>query len=467
MSNLSDFLRTIRGKNIHIVGVSGAEGSSVLSLLTGYGLSSLTAHDFIEKTLLEKNFKIWHKGLSVEVRNKYYRDFQQNISFVNFNDRYSYLKGIDKADLIFVPQSWRLYPQNKRLHSLKEKGIPFYSLTRIYLDFAPARIIVVTGTVGKGSVANLIFEILKRNNKRVYFGGNETWRLQLADELLKMTPEDYLVLEISHRQLMDGFTRAPYMTVFTNLFPNHLDELTFKQYGEVKISLVKNQLKDQISIINYDNEILRGSISDLRSKLIYYSIKKPEMNLKVIQPVLGDLENMKTGQFNQNILASATAAVLLGIPVNDLLQSISGIPALPARLEKLGKVNGVNVYDDVKSTTPWATLAALEKLSGKVVLIIGGDTKGINYDLLVKSLRNKNIEIIALKSPLSDHLLINYPKLHIYIRQDLEQALRFAQTLVKKEGNIVVSPAAANFYSYFIKGKKSLRKIFKYLEGGR
>src|SRR3990167_3989766 len=267
MDRLNLFLNSLKGKNIHLIGASGSEGSSLLDLLVSSKISAVTAHDFVQKEQLEKNYKLWHKGLSVHERNKLFTEFEKNLERVEFHDRDSYLEGIQKADIIFVPQSWRLYPRNKQLFDLKNKGIPFYSLMRLYLDYSKAKIIAVTGTVGKGSVAYLIYEILKRSGKTVYFTGNETWTRQLADQLNVMTRSDFLVLEVSHRQLLDGFSRASAMVVFTNLYPNHLDEVSWQEYIRIKLSLIKKQTNNQITVINYDNDLLRSQTKYLKSKV--------------------------------------------------------------------------------------------------------------------------------------------------------------------------------------------------------
>ena len=127
MTKLNEFLSSLKGKNIHLIGASGAEGSSLLGLLVSSQVRSLTVHDFIQNSQLEKNFKLWHKGLTVKQRNQNFQRFKIYLQSVQFHDSKTYLKGIHEADIIFVPQSWRLYPRNKQLFDLKNKGIPFYS----------------------------------------------------------------------------------------------------------------------------------------------------------------------------------------------------------------------------------------------------------------------------------------------------------------------------------------------------
>jgi len=459
MGNLQSFLGSLKGKNIHLIGATGAEGSSLLSLLLSSDIPNITAHDFINATALEKNFKIWHKGLSVEQRNNLFHHFLKNLNRVEFNDSSSYLKGIENADCVFVPQSWRLYRANNKLLNLKKRNIPFYSLMRLYLDFAPAKIVAVTGTVGKGSVAYLIYEILKRSNKNVYFTGNETWRLQLAEKLVSMNSNDYLVLEVSHRQLLDGFTRAPMYLVFTNLYPNHLDEMGIADYYSHKLSLLKTQKTGDTAVLNYDNLILRKIAPTLKSTVMFFSRKNRQKNIISVQKIFKRLMSIKSNHYPENILAAVTLTLNAGLDSENIIKLLPAIPALTARLEKVGRINNIDIYNDIKSTTPWATLAAIDKLPGRIILIMGGDCKGISQDKFVEKLLENNIICIALKSSMSLLLHKKYPKLKLIEKENLEQGIKYSLSIAKNNQSLLISPAAANFYTNFIKDKKSIRKI--------
>ena len=459
MKTIKNFLNNLKHKNIHLVGVTGAEISSILNLLVSQGIKNITAHDFSERKYLEKNYKIWHKGLSVSERNRQFAVFKNNLEKILFFDAGSYLNNIEDADIIFVPQSWRLYPSNRKLFSNEVNKIPFYSLTRLYLDYSPARIVAVTGTVGKGSVASLLYNLLDNGRSKVWFAGNETWKIQLAENLISMTPEDLMILEISHRQLQDGFARSPSMVVFTNLYPNHLDELSWEKYAQIKLSLLKSLGKSSAAVINYDDPLLRKTATRLNTKVLLYSQKYKNMNIKDVQHIYNILLKTKSDHYIINILAASTAAIALGVFPSGIPDRVFNIPPLPARLERAGFISGINIIDDIKSTTPWSTLAAVEKIKNINSLILVGDTKKIDYTAFCKKLKEKDFRLIVLESPLSLILKKYFSEFEIRIVTDLENAFEEALKNSKKGDSILISPAAANFYSRFIKGKKSIRKI--------
>ena len=52
-------------------------------------------------------------------------------------------------------------------------------------------------------------------------------------------------------------------------------------------------------------------------------------------------------------------------------------------------IKGVDVYNDSKSTTPFATLRAIESLPSPIILVAGGKDKGIDYDCLKDAVASK------------------------------------------------------------------------------
>lgn len=455
-------LDSLREKNIHVVGVSGSEGSALLRILLKNRFQKITAHDFLEESTLEKNFRLYHKGVTSSEKTLLFRQFQSDLSNTTFYSGKNYLHEIEHADAIFVPQSWRLYSHNKPLWERKNKGIPFYSLTRIYLDFTNVTIVAVTGTVGKGSVAHLIYTFLRETGKKTYFAGNDTWMVQLADQLSDMSSSDILVLEVSHRQLLDGFTKPPPYVVVTNVYPNHLDEVKWEEYKELKFSLPRSQGASEESILNFDIPELQQLGKKLKSKVTYFSVKDRNKNTKNVQEIFQGIMNNKSDQYIENILAASALVEKFGIMSNEIIHILAKVKKLPARLEKIGSLSGIDVYDDVKSTTPWATLGALRYLLPaykKIFLICGGETKNIPYESFIEEIAVKPIRVYVLESPLSLELQHHLPQEKVDTSSGLEEGMKKALL----EGNpgdcIVVSPAAAFFYRDFIGGKKSIRKI--------
>jgi len=156
-------------------------------------------------------------------------------------------------------------------------------------------------------------------------------------------------------------------------------------------------------------------------------------------------------------LAASTVAVVLGIKPAEIVTNIKKISVLRDRLCLVQTISGINVYSDLKSTTPWATLKALEKIENPII-ICGGYTKGIDYSEFVQNVNAKVKNIIIIKSGLSEQIGEKIKRSKYLSADNFSQALRMAYSVAKKQDSILISPAAAYFYSKFLKGKAPLKK---------
>lgn len=456
----SNFVNKYKNRNVHIVGVTGSEGSGILRYLLKHNFSKITAHDFIDRENLSQSFRTWNKDTDSVRKANALKNFLRDIEKIAFNDRNDYLKDILKSDLIFVPQSWRLYKrENLELMEASRRKIPFYSLTRLYLEQSYAKTIAVTGTVGKGSTANMIHQLLILTGNSSYFAGNETWRMQVADRLDEMSDREYLVLEISHRQLQDRLDKGPDIAVYTNIYPNHLDETAISEYYRLKEKLFTAQSSSQTAILNYDFAQIRSLAKKIQSEVVFFSCKQHSLNTKNIQKYFDEIMNIESTQYKDNILSALTVLDKLGFKIRDLIPLLGKITPLPARVELIREFCGRHFINDIKSTTPYATLEALTKFKHAVILICGGHSKNLSYQDFFLSISPRLKKLIILKSDLAN-LAKKYlsPKDYLIV-ENLEQGIQEAFKISYTGDIILTSPAGSFFYSDFIRDKKSLRKI--------
>jgi len=83
-----------------------------------------------------------------------------------------------------------------------------------------------------------------------------------------------------------------------------------------------------------------------------------------------------------NALAALALCRAIDLPVQPLLEALREFKGLPHRVEKVAEINGITFYDDSKGTNVGATVAALNGMPCKVVLIAGGDGKGQDFSPL-------------------------------------------------------------------------------------
>ncbi len=490
---MDNYLEKIKRKNIHIVGAFGAEGSAILGFLTAQGVKNITAHDFSgDKEELWQNFSKTH--LWIRKKSERLAEFENLLKLpavLNFKNKY--LEGIADADLIFVPSSWYLYKPNfPALQTAKDKGIEFSSLTKLYFQLAEGKIISVTGTKGKGTTSRLIYEILLKTgkNRNVYLAGNDRRSGQELDKVSKMAKDDILVLETSNRQLMIDLGRSPDIGVITNISPDHIDEHgSYEKYIEVKKSLFKDSGKNSIAVLNFDNGITRKFGEDLIGRGIdvcFFSRKeavkkgillekdKIYANIKGKEYIC-DISDIKLigGHNLENVLAAALSAYLVGANPEKIREAIVNFKGLRQRIEFIGEYGDVRFYDDTASTNPDSTIAAIKAIasgklkveSGKLLLIAGGDDKGMDYAGLAKEIIEKVDALILLPGSGSEKLklqITNIKQIDSFVIEcnDFLEAMEVIKAQTKTGDTVLISPACAHFQARYIDVmKKPLRNL--------
>ncbi|MFA6097613.1 MAG: UDP-N-acetylmuramoyl-L-alanine--D-glutamate ligase [Candidatus Paceibacterota bacterium] len=465
-----------KNKNIHIIGIGGAEGSAIAEFLVMHGITSVTGHDFSPKDDFGKAFRNTHLSLKSKERENAL-DHLLNLP-IKINFKEDYLAGAENADIVFVSQVWFKYPQNlPKLKDLYDKGIMFKTITNLYFELAPCKIISVTGTNGKTTTSRLInsiFEVWGRGNENpeVYFAGNDRQNIQVLDKLAKMEKEDVLILETSSTQLMLNSGISPYIGVITNITPNHIDDHgSLENYIEAKKNLIRFQKKGDFAVLNYDDVYSQKFIKSVKSKVFLFSRKKKlesgcfvsdgrilaKINGKETQ--LLSLSDIRIpGMHNvENVLAAASAAYLYGVDPEIIREGISKYSGIKHRLKLLYNIKGVRYYDDTQATTPEATISGLDSFEGDIILLAGGDDKGMNYDALSEKICKKAKFLILFPGDASNKIEalldgnnIEFAKV-IDMNGAIDQLKKYYQKTAMKDGSVVlISPASAHFYSKFV-----------------
>ncbi len=464
------------GKNIHVVGIAGAEGSAIAEFLVSKGITSITGHDFsATQEEFEKNFNNTHLSLKGEERAaalKHLRELP-----IRMNLKEDYLLGAEDADVVFVSQVWFKYPANAPLQELFERGVEFKTITNLYFEFANCPIISVTGTNGKTTTSNLlksIFVLWEKEDApgKFYFAGNDRQNIQVLDKLEEMTPQDVFLLETSSTQLVLNSEISPHIGIITNITPNHIDDHgTFENYIAAKESLIEYQNEKDFAVINFDNDITRAiAEKHLQNAFLFSARRELEKgcfmkgNQAVIrsgvgETVLFERQDLKIlGEHNlENALAAAAAAYLFGVRAETIRAGISAYTGIRHRLKLIYTIDGISYFDDTQSTTPESTIAGVNAFSEKPVVLLGGDDKGMAYDKLGAVINEKAKAVIIFPGTASDLIEKEIDKEKVFVEkaEDMRAAIAILQRYIAGEvlrsgSFVLISPAAAHFYSKFV-----------------
>jgi UDP-N-acetylmuramoylalanine--D-glutamate ligase len=465
-----DELRRLASRNVHVVGLASTEGAAMVRFLYAEGVRRLTAHDFQSESEVETAFLRMHVGLPRPEREALWREIASLPIERQFGERY--LDGIETADAVFVSQAWYLYPPNlPRLADLRRQGVPFHSLAELYFDLSPAPIVAVTGSNGKSTTSRLIESILRRTGRPIYYAGNERRSVQVLDRLRQMEADAVLVLEISNRQLADVEPR-PHIGVVTTILPNHLDEHegSFERYAAVKRKLVATQRPDDFAVLNADDPGCRAIADGLPAAVWWFSRLGPvpqgawladgHIWLRAgagAEPTDAghvDLAHLPGVHNESNVLAAVTAAWLAGASTTAIAEGIASFRGLRHRLQLVWRANGVEYYDDLNATTPQATAAALRTLPAPVILIAGGDDKGLDLGELVELVVERVPRLVLLPGTGSDRIEAGVrdartdgsgPRIDRF--ESLEWAVADVVAHVGPGSRVLLSPACPFFFS--------------------
>lgn len=359
---------------------------------------------------------------SLEKLSKY-----KNIKYVLGEHRF---EDFDSCDLVLKGQGVAL--DSPYIEYAKGKGIPIEMDESLFAKLAPkVKIIGVTGTRGKSTTTILIYEILKASGVRVYLGGNILGTAALP-LLNKVKDWDVVVFELSSWQLQ-GFGEAkisPSISVFTNFMGDHMNyyKNNMKKYWEDKSYIYKFQKKGDILVLGPS---LKGKIKSVKSKIINVSTKNiPKSNLP--------------GKHNlENIACAVEVARFLKVGEKVIEKTLENFKSIPGRLQLVKTIGGIDIYNDTNSTTPDATIAALNSFQKKVLLIMGGMDKSLEVDSLNKILSNKTKKIFLTPGSGSDK--IKNKDVMIKKVDNLRDGVLYAFREAKSGDTILFSPAFASF----------------------
>ncbi|RZA14863.1 MAG: UDP-N-acetylmuramoyl-L-alanine--D-glutamate ligase, partial [Lysobacteraceae bacterium] len=156
-----------------------------------------------------------------------------------------------------------------------------------------------------------------------------------------------------------------------------------------------------------------------------------------------------------NLCAVLAALEAFGLDARALAVHAAGFQPLPNRLQPLGERDGLLYVNDSISTTPMATLAALELYRDRpVALLVGGHDRGLPWDGFAEAMRTQAPRAIvtmgqngprinALLAPVSAATGFALSSAH-----DLADAVAQAREAVPAGGVVLLSPGAPSFGAY-------------------
>jgi UDP-N-acetylmuramoylalanine--D-glutamate ligase len=344
----------------------------------------------------------------------------------------------------------------------RKNRIPIEMSATLFAKLSGLPIIAVTGTRGKSTVTHLVAHIFKSAGKKIILGGNVRGVSNL--QLLKKAKQaEIAVLELDSWQLQ-GFGESrisPNIAVFTTFYPDHLGYYrgSMKKYFADKANIFKYQKRGDTLIVGRQT---LPFIKKWGGKIISQRLIRLGRKSKIIIPK----EKLPRGwKFNlpglhneYNAMLAIEVARSLLIPDAKIRKALATFSPLPGRLQFLRNINGVKIYNDNSSTTPEATIAALQAVGDvkkrKIVLIIGGDKKFLDMRKLLNEIPRFCSKVVLFKERGTDLIrnkVFEFKKqgIEVYEEEGLENTIKRAFGIAEKGEIILYSPAFSSFGKYF------------------
>ena len=363
---------------------------------------------------------------------------------------------------------------------LRKQGTPVISEIEFAGRYTDARMICVTGSNGKTTTTSLIYHIFKSAGLNVGLAGNigASLALQVATE-----KHDYYVIELSSFQLDNMYIFRANIAVLMNITPDHLDRYghCMQNYVDAKFRITQNQTPDDAFVFWNDDPIIRRELDrhGIKAQLYPFAAVKEggviayveDNEVRIDKPIAFNMEQEELalrGTHNlYNSLAAGISANVAGIKKEFIRKALSDFKGVPHRLEYVATVRKVRFVNDSKATNVNSCWYALQSMTAKTVLILGGKDKGNDYKEIEELVRQKCSALVYLGlhneklHAAFDHLGLPVADVNTGMKDAVDAAFRLA-----REGEtVLLSPCCASFdlfKSYEDRGdqfKECVRKL--------
>ena len=399
-------------------------------LIYGVGKTGISTFDFLKK---KNDISLFDDDKKIKL-NKH-----QKKKFISINQ-------IEKVkfDLIILSPGIDIN-KCKLKNFLKKNSKVIYTDLDVFFSFYENKCISITGTNGKSTSCQLLFEVLKRNGFDVKIAGNIGYPILSIKNIKKKT---IFVIEVSSYQLDYSQLFTSKYAAILNVSPDHLERhKTFKNYILAKLKIIRNQKKDSIAFINKHNKFLNKEIKKNKYK---NKIINVETNLKNKFVKACQNSYFSSASNKENLAFVTEISKKLKVKKNNLIKAVKKFKGLKYRQQVIFEKNNIMVINDSKSTSYSSSIEMLKK-SKNIYWLLGGIPKKGDKFNLPKSYY-KNIKGFIFGKDNKKFLDDLKNKIKIKKFHNLKEALINVINEIKKDNlknkTILLSPSAASFDSF-------------------
>ncbi len=305
-------------------------------------------------------------------------------------------------------------------------------------------VIAISGTKGKSTSATLLYLMLQAAGLDVGLAGNVgVAPLEIANK------HKIVIFELSSYQTAD-MAFAPDFAAITNLSPEHTDwHRDLNHYYADKLNLIDRDSDFPIALGENarKNELVLKAVRDMGRIL-------PALDKRLAESleITAEKSRLKGKHNLDNAILAAKLAVGIGAEQDAILKGIEDFAPLPHRLEE-HQIGGLLFIDDSISTTPEATMAAIDSYQDKrIALIAGGHERQQDYTNLAEKLKDSSVEILICLPVTGDRLASatysSAPQIEVLEAENLETAMSALSSRRLRFDTIILSPGAPSYNQF-------------------
>ncbi len=352
-------------------------------------------------------------------------------------------------------------PEHPNVQLALQAGLEVISEVELAYRLYGGHMAAITGTNGKTTTTTIVGEMFKTLPVPTAVGGNIGQALSLEAEGL---PDNaWLAAEISSFQLECVRSFAPEVAVVLNLTPDHIERHhTLAAYEAAKKNIFLRQTPQQVTVLNYDDPVVREWAADSKAQICYFSRKKILQRGIFIQDgnfvikwdnkeiiVCGVQEARLFGGHNEeNILAALACGFFAGVQADNMAAVLRSFQGVEHRLEYVATVRGVPYYNDSKATNTDSAIKALQAFAkGHLILLAGGHDKMTPLEPFMREVRDKADLLILLGEARARfyQAAVDCGVTKIFLADSFEEAVRHAYAVARKPQVVLLSPACSSF----------------------
>ncbi|MDO8350520.1 MAG: UDP-N-acetylmuramoyl-L-alanine--D-glutamate ligase [Gallionella sp.] len=324
-----------------------------------------------------------------------------------------------------------------------------------------SKLLAITGSNGKTTVTSMVEHMCRAAGRDAVAAGNISPAvLDVVMQRGEKQPEVW-VLELSSFQLETTASLKADAATMLNVCEDHLDRYDgMDDYTAAKerifqgcgVGIVNREDARSLNMMRAAREFISFGLNAPQRQMDF-GIEREGNDIWLVQ---GNQRLIRAGELQlaglhnvANSLAALALCRAIDLPMPVLLDALRSFKGLPHRVERIACLHEVTYYDDSKGTNVGATVAALEGLGCKAVLIAGGVGKEQDFSPLKQSVEQhaRAVVLIGRDAPLIEAALqgCGVPLINAV---DMNDAVEQAVKLAWPGDAVLLSPACASFDMY-------------------